>query len=74
MSSVTYHIYMSGETLHEVVWHALAMKTNGSITTITHSKKGLDVSVNGKSQTLEKITTLHVPGNCFTTNLVFINS
>ena len=65
---------MSGETLHEVVWHALAMKTNGSITTITYSKKGLDVSVNGKSQTLENINTLHVPGICFMTNLVFINS
>ena len=63
---------MSGEALHEVVWHALAMKTTGSTITITSAKNDLDVRVNGKYQSLLNINNLRIPGIYFSTHSVFM--
>jgi len=63
---------MSGDALHEVVWQALAMKTTGSITTIKVKKNDLDVTVNGKYQSLLNINNLRIPGIHFTTNSAFM--
>jgi len=49
--------------MNEVVWQSLVMKLNNSTTiTVTNGANGLNISVNGKPRSTDKINHLHFPG------------